>query len=387
MFWIKPRTLIFDEYKKHHLIQSDAFDFWVDARKGNVLFLIHINPEMQGVSPETGKKKLYWIASNFTHLKPQPYHVTWVWDTTNGERNGIFLNGVRQIGGSPYRFPGHITPAEHDVTFTFRSSEVGISEFKIHEEVLGEEALREQFQKTGVEDYTDEGYRFDGEKFVPKDVDFKHPVYETSFEDESELKNWTLEGGDRAVIEKGSLVLYNEPKKGEEGKASHLVCWLGKELPSDYLMEFTVTPKDRKMGLNIVFFNARGIGGESVLDPSLEPRAGEFHKYHSGDLNNYHLSYFAAGRDAANLRKNKGFQLVSMGADLIGQGKQGEPQTVRIYKKGGKVRVIVDDIVALKFDDDGKRYGPVLKSGWVGLRQMGHTGHCAYGHFKVWPLK
>ncbi len=228
-----------------------------------------------------------------------------------------------------------------------------------------------------------------GKKFKPKDVDYEHPVYETTFDDEAILKDWKLEGGKRASISNGNLVLESEPRQTEEGRdPNHLVFWLKKEAPADFLLEFTVRPKNRKEGLNIVFFNARGINGESIFDPSLQKRNGIFKQYHSGDLDSYHISYWAGTRKFSNLRKNKGFYLVSSGKDYIGTGSPDTFQTVRIYKRGGEIRVMVDDVVALAFDDDGKAYGQVhTHSGWIGLRQMGHTLRCEYEYVKVYPLK
>jgi hypothetical protein len=40
------------------------------------------------------------------------------------------------------------------------------------------------------------------------------------------------------------------------------------------------------------------------------------------------------------------------------------------------------------YDDDGTTFGPVwTHGGWIGLRQMGHTVRCEYGHVAVWPLR
>lgn len=63
-------------------------------------------------------------------------------------------------------------------------------------------------------------------------------------------------------------------------------------------------------------------------------------------------------------------------------------QAVRVYKRGGMIRLTVDGVVAAVFDDDGKSFGPVwTHRGWIGLRQMGHTLRAEYEHMKVWPLK
>ena len=221
-----------------------------------------------------------------------------------------------------------------------------------------------------------------GQRLVPTDVNWTNPVYQTEFADPAELKNWKLEGGKRMSIEKGKFVLENE------SETNHLVCWLKAEAPADFLLEFSVRPQNRKQGLNIVFFNARGVHGESVFDPGLKPRDGNFKQYHSGDLNNYHISYWAGERGSANVRKNAGFQLVATGSDLIVGAPADAFQVVRLYKRGGKIRLMVDDIIAVAFDDDGKAHGPVwTNSGWIALRQMGHTLRCEYDYLKIFPLK
>lgn len=228
-----------------------------------------------------------------------------------------------------------------------------------------------------------------GMKFIPTDVDWDHPVYRTSFDAPVDLKDWKLEGGLRMSVAGGNLVLASRPGSTKsEANANHLVCWLTREMPADFLLEFTVCPVNLKQGLNIVFFSTRGIHGESIFDPALAPRDGFFKQYHSGDLNGYHISYWAAGRGTVNLRKNRGFHFAAEGKDLITDTPAGSFQTVRIYKRGGKIRCTVDDVVSLAYDDDGKTFGPVwTHRGWIGLRQMGHTVRCEYGHVKVWPLK
>lgn len=237
-----------------------------------------------------------------------------------------------------------------------------------------------------------------GGAFAPDDVDFENPIYVADFANPRSVDEWILEGGASMEASGGKLVLKNG--KGPDGldKGKPLVCWLKKELPADFLIEFSFCPRNRKEGLAIVFFSARGVNGSSVFDPSLAARTGDFKKYHSGDLNNYHISYWSGStreRDAgkgtppsSHVRKNFGFHLVAEGRDLIGPGTEGQFQTVRLYKKGGVIRLLVDGVVAVSYDDDGKSFGPILdKSGWFALRQMPHTGYAAYGKFAVYPLK
>ncbi len=228
----------------------------------------------------------------------------------------------------------------------------------------------------------------EGERFIPTDVDMAHPVYETSFDDPAVLKDWRLEGGKSVSVANGNLVLESKPgkKEGEKSK-DHLVCWLDREMPADFLLEFTVKPVHRDQGLAIVFFCGRGLNGENIFDPSLKPRTGEYPQYNRGDINCYHISYWKGGDGTPNLRKSKGFHLVAQGKNLVADAPSDSFQTVRVYKRGGKIRLMVDDVVALAWDDDGTSYGLVLQSGWMALRQMGHTERSDYGHVKVYPLK
>jgi hypothetical protein len=232
-----------------------------------------------------------------------------------------------------------------------------------------------------------------GQKLVPADVNWEQPIYASAFDDAAALADWRLEGGKAASIAGGKLVLESHDEGIPADNRNHLVCWLAREFPADFLLEFSVRPRSRKDGLNIVFFNARGVQGESIFDPALAKRDGLFAQYHSGDLKNYHISYWASSlekgpRVDANLRKNPGFQLVSVGKDLITEGQPDAFQTVRLYKRGGTIRLMVDDIVSVAFDDDGQKFGPVWNhAGWIGLRQMGRTVRCEYDHFKVFALK
>ena len=227
-----------------------------------------------------------------------------------------------------------------------------------------------------------------GQRFVPADVNWARPVYATAFDNADALADWKLEGGKRKSIASERLVLESDPG-GPKPTATdnHLVCWLTKEMPADFLLEFKVRPQDRKNGLNIVLFNARGLHGESIFDSALKPRSGIFAQYHSGDLNNYHISYWAGERGTANVRKNAGFHLVATGKDLVFPSTAESFQTIHLYKRGGTIRLMVDDVIEVAFDDDGKTYGPVCThTGWIGLRQMAHTIRCEYDDLKVFPL-
>lgn len=232
-----------------------------------------------------------------------------------------------------------------------------------------------------------------GQKLIPQDVDWEHPLYQTTFDDPAVLDDWKLEGGKSMSIVDGKLLLQSKDEGVPAENKNALVCWLKKEIPGDFLVEFTMRPRTKKDGLNIIFFNARGINGESIFDPALKPRDGSFRQYHSGDLKNYHISYWASSlengpRGDANLRKNPGFKIVAQGKDLVTGTPEDTFQTIRLYKRGGTIRLMVNDVVSVAFDDDGKTNGPVWdNSGWIGLRQMGRTVRCEYDYLKVYPCK
>lgn len=383
--WIRlGKTLRDQKLPDIPLLSCDALGIRIMPRGDSVYILTDFGPRMTG-SDSDGKQKPYAFQSLLTHLKANTwYHVAWSWDSKDWRRNNFYLDGIAQDGPGPYNYPGQIVSAASKIKVRVGSTGVITSAIAFYQEPLTEKSLQAIVRSSGDQGYQDEGVRFTGEKFYPTDVEWSHPIYECTFDDPSSLRDWQLEGGYRMNVEDGSLVLEN----GSGESASHLVCWLKHEVPSDFLLEFAFQPCDRKKGLAIVFFNARGINGESIFDSSLSPRNGDFTQYHSGDINCYHVSYWAGGRGTANIRKNKGFHLVAVGKDLVTPSSRDGFQTIRVYKRGGKIRLMVDDVVAVSYDDDGKTYGRIWDHpGWIGLRQMSHAGWCKYGYVKVYPLK
>lgn len=194
--------------------------------------------------------------------------------------------------------------------------------------------------------------------------------------------DWVLEGKASASVENGRLILKNDP--------GHLTFWNTREFPSNVLIQFDMSPADSNKGLNIVFFAAKGRDGGSIFAPDQPMRDGLFKNYTSGAINCYHTSYWAsdpegAARGTAHIRKNFGSHLVAMGRDfIVGQGAG--PHRVRVLKVGNQITVEADGKIEVHWEDDGKTFGPVLQNGWIGLRQMAHTGECSYTAFKVWAV-
>jgi hypothetical protein len=153
--------------------------------------------------------------------------------------------------------------------------------------------------------------------------------------------------------------------------------------------QWEVQPLDPD-GLCIVFFSAAGIHGEDIFEPHLAKREGIFTQYTHGDINCYHISYYAntppnPGRITSNLRKNSGFLLVSNGPPGILPGSR-DVHHVQLLKDGSRIVLTVNQHVIIDCIDDGKSGGPVLGSGKIGLRQM-QWMNARYRNFRVFNLR
>jgi len=189
------------------------------------------------------------------------------------------------------------------------------------------------------------------------------------------------------AIAAGRLVLESVPSASEDPRGNHLVCWLKREVPADFLLEFGVCPENRSRGLNIVFFAARVSAARASSTPPW-PRATASSRSTTAATSPTTTPRTgpaaAAPPTSARTPASPGRGRARPGFALA----EGLFQTVRVHKRGGRIRVTVDDVVAVAFDDDGTTYGPVhAHAGWIGLRQMSHTGRCEYDHLRVFALR
>ena len=209
-------------------------------------------------------------------------------------------------------------------------------------------------------------------------------LYENAQGTEIELKGWKLEGPAAIEFKDDWMHMYSPNEEG------HHVYWCREDFPSDFIAEWELQNIEPDAGLCIVFFSALGQNGKDIFDPSLKPRDGVFKKYTKSDINNYHISYYANGKDkkgreVAHLRKNAGFNKVQIGEPGI-PVKSTEIYKMKLVKKGNHIAMSIDDREIINWVDDGKEYGPVLGGGKIGLRQMKWT-HFRYRNFKVWTLE
>lgn len=200
-------------------------------------------------------------------------------------------------------------------------------------------------------------------------------IYENNLSCADDVKDFRLEGSAEIYFENGKMRMKNA-LSADLGQKSNFVYWCPVDFPSDIMIEWDFRPIEEP-GLAIMFFSAKGVNGEDLFDEKLQPRDGQYNLYHSGDINAYHISYFRRKWEeerafhTCNLRKSKGFFLVTQGADPIPNCDDAkESYHIRVTKKNGKIEFAIDDLTVFSWQDDGKEYGEVLGGGKIGFRQM-----------------
>ncbi len=209
-------------------------------------------------------------------------------------------------------------------------------------------------------------------------------IYRNSMASKEEVADWRMEGPGVTEFKDGWMHMFSPNEK------YHHVFWCPKDFPGSFIAEWELQNQKIEAGLCIVFFSAKGSKGEDIFDPSFPVRDGTFSQYtKSNQFNNYHISYYANGRDnpgreISHLRKNKGFNLVQEIEPGI-PVKSIEIHKITLIKDGPRIVMFVDNRKIIDWVDDGKKYGPVLQEGKIGFRQMQWT-HFKYRAFKVWSL-
>ena len=172
-------------------------------------------------------------------------------------------------------------------------------------------------------------------------------------------------------------------------EAAHHVYWCPVELPASFVAEWEVRNKHPEAGLCIVFFAATGKNGQDVFSSELKPRNGIFKQYTKGDVNNYHISYYAntpsqKHRPYTHLRKNSGFHKVQVGkAGILHYSEK--THRVRLVKNIGRIQMYIDGALIIDWLDDGKQHGPILGAGKIGFRQMKWT-RFEYRNLRIWEF-
>jgi len=169
----------------------------------------------------------------------------------------------------------------------------------------------------------------------------------------------------------------------------HHVYWCPKDFPGSFVAEWELQNVEPDAGLCIIFFSAQGNNGESIFDPSFPKRDGVFKQYtKSNHFNNYHISYYANGKDnrareISHLRKNTGFEKVQIGEPGIPIHST-QIHKAKLVKNNNQITMFIDGRKIINWKDSGKKQ-PVWQEGKIGFRQMQWT-HFKYRNFKVWEL-
>jgi len=205
-------------------------------------------------------------------------------------------------------------------------------------------------------------------------------IYENALRAPSDIAGWRLEGDGAVSFPLGRMRMEGT-RSAEDGQKANIVHWCPDKLPDHIRISCLFYPI-RDPGLCILFYAARGRGGEDVLDPGLAPRNGPYDQYHHGDIDAMHVSYFryryASERafSLCNLRKSYGFHMVCQAAGPIPTVPLAEPPYRVAVTKAGAVNQLYigqgkqPDVLIYEWVDDGQQFGPVLDAGQIGFRQM-----------------
>ncbi|QKS69740.1 DUF1961 family protein [Paenalkalicoccus suaedae] len=213
-------------------------------------------------------------------------------------------------------------------------------------------------------------------------------TYDHDFSDNSVFDDWIFEGPGKGTIESGRLVLESTVDAEAYEDHAHWVLWCKQRFSDHIKIEWTFLPLEEP-GLCMIFFSADGKDQLDLFDSSLSKRTGYYPQYHSSDIHALHLSYFRHRHPeerhfrTCNLRKSAGFHLCKTAADPLPPAKDAlEPYRMKLIKSGKKVSFSINDFPVLDWEDDGKEYGPTLKEGYIGFRQMAPM-RAAYSDFSV----
>lgn len=212
---------------------------------------------------------------------------------------------------------------------------------------------------------------------IAQTVDKGVLLYSNPMSAKDSMKGWIMEGPGEIEYKNGWMQMYSPGGKG------HHVLWCPQDFPANFIAEWQVQNLHPEAGLCIVFFGAQGIHREDIFAPALPKRDGKFKGYTNGAIHNYHISYYANGknepeRETANLRKNPGFRKVQKGGSGIPAGSTAM-HNIQLVKQNGHIQLFIDSRKIIDWQDKDEVWG----SGKIGFRQMKWT-RFAYRDFKVW---
>lgn len=300
-----------------------------------------------------------WHRWYFMHFQQDTiYHLTISWDGESGAFK-CYLNGylVKTNGSDAW---------DHDGSFgevKIAGPDVTLLALRHWDGALDDEQVAEAVGQPSPAPVPEEiGQNFDDRKLdLPGD---KTLIDENPLAEQSDVEDWAMEGPGDLEFEDGWMVM-SSAGATEENATGHHTFWTDVDLPENYLVTWRFRPEHR--GLAMMFLDAKGLDGEDVLDPSLDPRHGNFPEYWRGDIRSYHFSYFDSG-EWVRVNKNPHKLLFAMG--MRPKYEIGRTYELSVMKRGNRIIHAIDGNVVFEAEDREAWYGPVWRGGKLGLRQM-----------------
>lgn len=219
---------------------------------------------------------------------------------------------------------------------------------------------------------------------------FHKLIYDNPLSSEYDTKDFIMEGQAKVSFENNHMRMQNILDEKLDQKAN-FVYWCPIEFPNDICVEWDFYPI-KEPGLCILFFGAKGINGEKIFESHLNKRTGEYDLYHHGDINTLHISYFRRRWEeerafhTCNLRKSYGSHMVAQGGDPIPSIEDAKsPYHIRLEKLDNKIDFYINNLHIINWEDDGKTYGKIIRSGCIGFRQMAPL-IAEYANLKIYTI-
>jgi hypothetical protein len=330
----------------------------------------------------------------FTELPgPAQYAITFTWDAEKG-LSDMYMNG------KPARLenPGYYAPWEVKGKSAGTRVPPGpnpVTHVNILPRYTPEQEAVKQVPK---ELYGKMAYLLTGKKDLPPTLETGKRkgklLYSSKMNNEAAMKDWVLEGPAKITFKDEMMIMRSLIPNPPDVSTGHFNYWCPMDFPGNFIVEWEFKPL-KEQGLTHLFFAAKGKKGENLFDPSLPERDGHYRQYHDGAVDNYYVIYYSNRKllrttNIARSHLNKAAKLrtLTYGQIAITPGPDAiKFHRLRVIKDGGHIQLLVNDKVYLDTIDTGdERWGPILRNGKIGFRQMAVT-EAAYRNFKVWELR
>ncbi len=119
------------------------------------------------------------------------------------------------------------------------------------------------------------------------------------YEDFDDLNDWRYEGNLSASAKDGKLLIECGTRNEDRGNV-----WSVREFQTPFYFEFKFRKLSGRMGLNLIFWNARTVDGADFFSI---PRGWNMRHVTDANMESYHISYCRGSSGITNFHKNPGF--------------------------------------------------------------------------------